>query len=215
MAHLLHIDSSARRTRSVSRELSALFASTWREAHPDGTYVYRDLAAEPLPHLTEATVEAMFVPLAMRSPQQQSACWLQEQLIAELQPADTLVIGCPMYNLSIPSTLKSWIDHVVIFGRTVGMGLFDKTRTVIVSGRGGAYGPGSPHEAAEHEEHYLQDILAMIGITDVTLIHADLRAAADGDPSLAHHMPAAEASIVAAREAVIASARGETAAVTA
>ncbi len=122
MAHLLHIDSSARTTGSISRQLTAEFALRWRQTHPDGIITYRDLAASPVPHMNEATVAAMFLPLATRTPEQIQATALQEKLIAELAEADTVVIGAPMYNFNIPSALKAWIDHVVVFGRTIGQG---------------------------------------------------------------------------------------------
>ena len=182
----------------MSRQLTAEFAAKWKDAYPDGTVTYRDLAAEPLPHLSEETVTAMFVPLSVRTPAQTKACALQETLIAELRAADTVVIGSPMYNLNVPSTLKVWIDHIVIFGRTVGMHVFGDTRLVIASTRGGAYGPGTPHEQSDHQEHYLKDILGMVGIIDVTVCHAEMRAAADGDPSLADYVEFAADSLKAA-----------------
>ncbi len=112
MVHLLHIDSSARTTGSISRQLTAEFALHWKRTHPDGIVTYRDLAANPVPHINEATVAAMFIPPATRLPEQIQATTLQEELIAELAAADTVVIGAPMYNFSIPSTLKAWIDPV-------------------------------------------------------------------------------------------------------
>jgi FMN-dependent NADH-azoreductase len=120
MAHLLHLDSSARTTGSISRQLTAEFATHWKASNPEGQITYRDLAVDPPPHIQEATVAAMFIPPAARTPEQVVATALQEKLIAELAAADTLLIGAPMYNFSISSSLKAWIDHVVVFGRTVG-----------------------------------------------------------------------------------------------
>lgn len=203
MAHLLHIDSSSRTIGSTSRQLTAEFASRWATAHPGGTITRRDLAAHPLPHLQEATVAAMFVPPAYRTPAQQEATTLQEELIAELAAADTLLLGAPMYNFSIPSALKCWIDHVVVFGRTVGQDLFAGTRVVIASARGGAYGPGTPREAFDHQERYLRDILGTIGLTDITIVHAEMRAAAEGEPTLAQFADFAVASLAAARQTLL------------
>ena len=138
MARLLHIDSSARIADSITRQLTSEFATHWKSAHPDGLVTHRDVGVNPIPHIMEATVAAMFVPLAFRTPEQIQATALQEELIAELASVDTVVIGVPMYNFNIPSTLKAWIDHVVIFGRTVGQDLFEGTRVVIITGRGGA-----------------------------------------------------------------------------
>jgi FMN-dependent NADH-azoreductase len=181
--HLLHIDSSARTTASLSRQLTKEFTAHWVTAHPGGVVTYRDLAATPLPHIQEATIAAMTTPPAARTAAQTLATALQEELIAELAAADTVVLGVPMYNYSIPSALKSWIDHVVVFGRTVGQGLFDGTRVVIINTRGGAY-----------------------GLTDITMVNAEMRAAIDGEPTLAQFVPFAVASLAAAQATLLATA---------
>jgi FMN-dependent NADH-azoreductase len=204
--HLLHIDSSARTTASLSRQLTKEFTAHWVTAHPGGVVTYRDLAATPLPHIQEATIAAMTTPPAARTAAQTLATALQEELIAELAAADTVVLGVPMYNYSIPSALKSWIDHVVVFGRTVGQGLFDGTRVVIINTRGGAYGPGTPREAFDYQERYLRDILALIGLTDITMVNAEMRAAIDGEPTLAQFVPFAVASLAAAQATLLATA---------
>lgn len=206
MAHLLHLDSSARTAASVTRRLTAEFAARWREEHPGGRVTYRDLAADPLPHIPESTVAAMFIPPALRTPDQAAATVLQEALIAELVVADTLLLGVPMYNFGLPSALKAWIDHVVVFGRTVGAGLFPGTRVIVCSARGGAYGPGTPREAFDFQERYLRAGLAMIGLEEITFVHAEMRAAADGEPSLVEFVPFAEASLAAAQATLLAEA---------
>ncbi len=206
MDHLLHIDSSARTTDSISRQLTGGFAAHWAASHPGGRVTYRDLAATPLPHIQEATIAAMTTPLAARTAAQTLATALQEELIAELAAADTVVMGVPMYNYSIPSALKSWVDHVVVFGRTVGQGLFEGTRVIIVNTRGGAYGPGTPREAFDYQERYLRDILALIGLTDITMVNAEMRAAIDGEPTLAQFIPFAVESLAAARTTLLAAA---------
>ncbi len=189
MAHLLHLDSSARTTGSISRRLTAEFAARWRADHPDGLVTYRDLVTDPLPHIREATVAAMCIPPAMRTAEQARATALQEELVAELAAADTLLIGAPMYNFRIPSSLRAWIDHVVLFGRTVVRGLFDDTRVVIASARGGAHAPGTRREASNHQERHLGSSLGLIGLTDISFIHAKVRAAVDGDPDPAQFVP--------------------------
>jgi FMN-dependent NADH-azoreductase len=206
VTRLLQIDSSARTTDSITRDLTAEFATHWKSIYPEGHVTHRDLGVNPIPHLMEPTVASMFVPLALRSSEQVRATALQEELIAELASVDTVVIGVPMYNFNIPSTLKAWIDHVVIFGRTVGMGLFEGTRVVIVTGRGGAYGPGTPREQFDFQEPYLRAILSLVGLTDVTFVHAEMRAAAAGDPSLAQFAQFATESLTAARAMIIAEA---------
>jgi FMN-dependent NADH-azoreductase len=206
MAHLLHLDSSARTEGSITRRLTAEFVAHWREQHPGGQVTSRDLAADPLPHIPAATVAAMFVPPALRNPEQVEATALQEALIAELAAADTLLVGAPMYNFGIPSALKAWLDHVVVFGRTVGAGLFEGTRVVVASARGGAYGPGTPREPFDYQERYLRAVLALVGLEDVTFAHAEMRAAVDGEPSLAEFVPFAETSLAAAQATLLAEA---------
>ncbi len=202
MAHLLHLDSSARTTGSISRQLTSEFAAHWKENNPQSIVTYRDLANDPLPHIQEATVAAMFIPPAARNAEQVLATALQEKLIAELAASDTLVIGAPMYNFNIPSTLKAWIDHVVVFGRTIGQGLFNDTRVIIASARGGAYGPGTPREGYDYQERYLRAVLGLIGLDDITFAHAEMRAAADGDPSLAQFASFATDSLSAAQATI-------------
>jgi len=111
-----------------------------------------------------------------------------------------------MYNFSIPSALKSCIDHVVVFGRTLGQGLFDGTRVIIVNTRGGACGPGTPREAFDYQERYLRDILALVGLTDVTVVNTEMRAAIDGEPTRAQFVPFAVESLAAAQAMLLATA---------
>ena len=102
MPHLLHIDSSVQEDRSVSRRLTARAADRWRAAHPGGTVTYRDLAADPLPHLDPG----------------QSAP-LSAELVDEIKTADTVLLGLPLYNYGPPSTVKAWVDHVLVDGLSV------------------------------------------------------------------------------------------------
>lgn len=203
MSHLLHLDASARRHTSISRQLTALFAGHWRAIHPDGLLTYRDLGGDPPPHISDALVDAMFTPLSLRTPEQKAVTAYQEQLIHELELADTIVLGVPMYNFGIPSMLKAWIDHVVVFGRTVDQGLFDGARVVVITARGGAYGPGTPREACDFQEPYLRTVLALVGLTNITFVHAEMRAAAEGNPDLAQFTQFATDSLTAARQAII------------
>ncbi len=155
---LLHLDASAR-TRSFSRQLSARFAGAWRAAHPDGRYTYRDLAAEPVPHITEAWTEICDAVLgagitdpgryreAVTTPAQREAWAVVEPLLAELVAADTVVIGTPMYNFSVPAALKAWLDQVT-FPR---MSLRGR-RFVVAGARGGTNHPGTPRAPLDHDE---------------------------------------------------------------
>src|SRR5262249_52465566 len=162
-----------RRNGSASRTLTQLFADHWRSTHPNAAVTYRDLANDPVPHVNDALVNAMFVPLDYRTPEQVETTVFQERLIAEVQAADTLVIGVPMSNFNIPPSLKAWIDPVVVFGRTVDKGVFDGRRVVIVTARGGAYGEGTPRAPFDYQEPYLRAIFGLVGLTDITFIHAE------------------------------------------
>src|SRR5690349_8322482 len=109
LATLLHIDSSALSDSSVSREVTAIFRKEWQNRHPDGTVIYRDLARDPLPHLTEDGIIGSRTPASAHTPGQAEAAALRAALADELEAADAVVIGTPMYNFTIPSALKAWL----------------------------------------------------------------------------------------------------------
>src|SRR3981081_787533 len=113
---LLQIDSSARRTSSVSRQLTAKFAEEWKKSHPDGEVIQRDLPATALPLITDDWL-ATRLEESKLTPAQRSYLSTSDELIEELRAADTVVIGEPMYNFSIPSSLKAWIDQIVRLGK--------------------------------------------------------------------------------------------------
>jgi FMN-dependent NADH-azoreductase len=174
---LLQIDSSARAS-SVTRRLTARFAEEWKKNHLEGEVVHRDLAATTLPPITDdwdtTGLEGSKLTSAQRSYLSTS-----DKLIAELQAADTVVIGAPMYNFSISSSLKGWIDHTVRVGKTVSygphgpQGLVGKKSVVVITARAGAYKKGTPREAWDFQESYLRHILGFIGLTEVTFIHVE------------------------------------------
>jgi FMN-dependent NADH-azoreductase len=189
---LLHVDASARR-RSISREVSAAFAETWRAQHPGGRYVYRDLAADPVPFIDEAWTEICDAVLTqsstdldrigefVRTPAQELAWAVVEPLLTELRGADVVLIGTPMYNYSIPAALKAWLDQVT-FPR---MSLAPR-RFVVVAARGGAYSEGAPKAAFDYQQRYLRDFFAgHFAVTDTEFINAEL-VNSRHDPALAH-----------------------------
>lgn len=189
MAHLLHLDASMRWKGSVSREVSAAFADHWRAAHPDGTYVHRDLAADPVPHLDEAAYSAAMTPPEDHTDAQRAGWAVTRAVVDELLAADTVLIGTPMYNFSIPSTLKTWLDRIVspatAANRETGVGPLSDKRFVIVAARGGAYGPGTPRESFEFQERYLRALFGDLGVTDnLTFVNAEMTLA-DVVPALA------------------------------
>jgi FMN-dependent NADH-azoreductase len=179
MAYLLHLDTSMRREGSVSREVGATFAEHWRVAHPDGTYVYRDLAADPVPHLDAPGYAAAASQEEDHSAEQATAWAISKPLVGELEAADTVLLGVPMYNFSIPSALKAWLDRIIIprlmADPKTGVGALGRKRVVVVNSRGGSYAPGTPRESFEFQERYLRAALTALGLhTDLTFVNAEL-----------------------------------------
>ena len=163
---LLHLDSSALGASSVTRELSAAIVARWQDAVPGLTVDYRDLDNNPLPHLTGGVLGGADEAAAAESNA------TMDQFLA----ADVIVIGAPMYNFGIPSTLKAWIDRVAVAGKTFRYtengpeGLAVGKRMVIASGRGGVYGNSSP---ADFQEAYLRHTFGFLGITDIEFVRAE------------------------------------------
>ncbi|WP_285569811.1 NAD(P)H-dependent oxidoreductase [Streptomyces sp. NBC_01463] len=182
MATLLHLDSAVFPQGSASREVTAAFVQTWREQHPDGQVVYRDLAAEPLPHLNAESVAA-----GVEHP-------LRAELAAELAAADAVLIGAPMYNFTIPSTLKAWLDHVIIVGHNVGPeSPVAGTLITVVASRGGSYAAGTPREDAEFVQNYLEKLLTSMFAAEVDFIVPELTLA-HTNPQMAELIPLADTS---------------------
>jgi FMN-dependent NADH-azoreductase len=175
---LLRIDSSARRS-SISRLLTGRFVEAWKQEHPSGKTIERDLTTTNIPFITDEFVQAMHTDPAARTPEQKQALAVSDTLIEEVFAADTIVIGVPMYNFAIPALLKAWIDQVVRVGKTVlfsangPQGQVKGKKVYVITSRGGAYRPGTPTERFDYQEPYLRHILAFIGLTDVTFIHAE------------------------------------------
>jgi FMN-dependent NADH-azoreductase len=175
MSNILVLDSAATGDASVSRTL-VREAVDALETPGTGGVVYRDLDAAPLPHLTNATVAGIRAEPASDS--EHAARALSDELIAELREADVIVIGAPMYNCSVPTTLRAWFDHVLRAGETFRytekgpQGLLPGKRVIVVESRGGLYSEG-PAAAADFQEPYLRHLLGFMGLTDVTFIRAE------------------------------------------
>lgn len=204
MTTLLHIDASAR-TRSLSRQIGAEFAQAWRAARPDGRYLYRDVASDPVPFIGQGWTELCDAVLAAGSTDldrlgelagtsEQAAAWAVVQpLLDELRAADIVLIAAPMYNYSIPASLKAWLDQVT-FPR---MSLAPR-RFVVTTARGGAYSPGAPKAAFDYQERFLRDFFAgHYAVTDTVFINAEM-ANARVDPALAQFRDAHAKSLTAA-----------------
>lgn len=200
MATLLHIDSSLFPQGSASREVTAAFVKSWQEAHPDGTVVYRDLATNPAPHLDWHAISADFTAPAERTEAQNSAVAAREELVAELEAADAVLLGAPMYNFTIPSTLKAWLDQVIVVGRTGGdNGTVKGLPITVVASRGGSYAPGTPRESFEFVQNYMESVLTGMLGAEVDFIVPELTLAPVKE-EMAALRPLAEASRVKAHE---------------
>lgn len=175
---LLHIDASILGGNSVSRQLSAAAVERLRKTIPDLDVTYRDISATPLSHLTGEHLAAAHGATpetpAVRDDLAASAAALEDFLAA-----DVIVIGAPMYNFTIPSQLKAWIDRILVAGKTFKYsekgveGLAGNKRVIVAVSRGGFYGADTPAAAGEHLETYLRWVFGFIGITDVEIIAAD------------------------------------------
>jgi FMN-dependent NADH-azoreductase len=195
MATLLHIDSSVfPGEASTSRSVAGVFRRTWQEQHPDGKVIYRDLAASPVPHITAEAHTAGFVEPDARTPEQTAAFGQRLSLIEELEQADAVLIGAPMYNYTIPSTLKAWLDNVILFGRTAGESPSVKgTPVTVIASRGGSYAPGTPREGSEYVQNYLEAVFCeMLGM-ELDFIVPELTMAPH-NPAMAELVPLYEAS---------------------
>src|SRR5580698_726303 len=176
---LLHIDSSVLGPNSASRALSAEIVARQVALHPGINVVHRDLASDAALHLSSAHLAAWqcgpVEDALLGADLAKGGAFLEELL-----GADIIVIGAPMYNFSIPSQLKAWIDRVVVAGKTFrygangAEGLLSKTKKVfIASSRGNVYAAGSPSAPFEHHESYLTSVLRFIGLTDITVVRAE------------------------------------------
>jgi FMN-dependent NADH-azoreductase len=179
MTTILHIDSSVRSSGSISRQLTSEFVQKLQAAHADAQVVERDLARHPIPHLSEQMMGAYFTPTELRTEEQTRTVKLSDDLVAELMAAEVVVVGAPMYNFSISSTLKAWIDHVARAGVTFKyneqgqpVGLVQGKKFYIFTSRGGVYSSG-PAKSLDFHETYLRGVLGFLGVTDVTFVHTE------------------------------------------
>lgn len=170
---LLHIDSSVLGPHSVSRQVSAAIVDRLRKATPHLDVSYRDLTLTPLAHLSGSHLAA--VPDASLQPDIAAGQAVLEEFLA----ADIVVLGAPMYNFTIPSQLKAWIDRILVAGKTFKYsaqgveGLAGNKRVIVAISRGGFYGAGTPAAVGEHLETYLRWVFGFIGVTNPEFISAD------------------------------------------
>ncbi|MGO1077329.1 FMN-dependent NADH-azoreductase [Inquilinus sp. CA228] len=175
---ILQIDSSPLGDASVSRQLTKATVDAWRARHPQAELAYRDLVADAPEHLTaERLAVIKFGKDAELTPVQAQERALIDSVVEEFLSADVVVIGAPMYNFSVPTQLKAWIDRLAQAGRTFRysetgpVGLAGGRKVIVVSTRGGIYTAGL--EALDHQEAYLRSVLGFIGVTDIEFVRAE------------------------------------------
>jgi FMN-dependent NADH-azoreductase len=197
---LLHIDSSILAANSVSRQLTAQIVAQWQASHPGTTVDYLDLATATPSHLSVDSLGFRLPPGAVElSDLQRSENAISEALVSQFLAADVVVVGAPLYNFSIPSQLKAWIDRVAQVGRTFKytdkgpQGLAGGKTVVVASSRGGVYSSSEGGRAMEHQESYLQTVFGFFGITDVRFVRAE--GVAMGDAARAQALAAAAREI--------------------
>lgn len=183
VGRLLHLDSSPRVKQSFSRRLTQRFVNAWQQVHSGSQIIYRDIGQHPIPHIDEIWAAAYEAEPATRTPEMQAAMALSNQLIDELMLADRYVFGIPMYNLTIPSTFKAYIDQIVRRDRTVNFqsgnpqGVLEHKKLLVITTRKFSYRPKSGRAERDFQEPYLRSIFSILGLTDITFVHADHLAA--------------------------------------
>lgn len=176
MTHILALHSSLSSEHSISSRLVNQTVAALRQSAPNAEVIVRDLAASPVPHLDGETLSGIRGDAVTEA--QIAARALANQLIGELKAADVLVIGAPMYNFGIPSSLKAWFDYVLHpgvtfqYGEGGPKGLLTGKRAIVILSRGGFYSDG-PAKAYDSQEPHLRTLLGFMGITDVTFIYAE------------------------------------------
>jgi FMN-dependent NADH-azoreductase len=194
MKTLLKIQSSLLGSNGQSSRLADDFIATWLRNHPAGRVITRDLANDPIPHLTAARFESFGSKPEERTAEQQAVVDFSDALIAELRAADTIVLAVPMYNFSVPSTLRAYFDHIARAGVTFRYtsagpeGLLAGKQAYIFVTRAGIY-----PEALDTQTAYLRQFLGFIGIKDVKFVYAE---------GLAYGDEAREISVQAARQTI-------------
>ncbi len=179
MPSLLHIDSSPR-LASISSRLAAAFVAKWKQQNPAGIVVHHNTSLEQISYLDEASAEAFLDPSGEPTPERKRALACSDRFVNELLATDVLVLGVPMWNLSIPASFKAWIDMIVREGRTFAFTeagvvplMPPGKRVFVFSARGGAYPVGSAMHALDFQEPYLRAILGVIGLNEIEFIYAE------------------------------------------
>ncbi|MEM8808263.1 MAG: NAD(P)H-dependent oxidoreductase [Cyanobacteria bacterium P01_G01_bin.38] len=185
MAHILHLDASPRGERSHSRRMTRAFVEQWKQAHPGDIVTYRDIGRNPVPHVTEAWIAAAFTPAEQRSPELKDALRISEELVDEFLAVDIYVMGIPMYNWTVSSGFKAYIDNIVRINRTWAYipeenpefpykPLVHSKKMFVISARGdGGFAPGGRNTQRDFLTPYIKEAFAMLGVTDITFVNVE------------------------------------------
>lgn len=178
MKNLLIINASPRVERSVTRNMTKLFVDKWKEANPDHTICQREVGREPIPHVSELWISAAFKPAELRTEDEINVLKASDRYIAEIKSADVIVLGTPMFNWSIPSVLKAYLDQVIRANETVKMrpddpqnpyrGLLKDKKVYLFFSRGNAgYEQGEYYAHMNFQTEYLKTVFKIMGLTDI------------------------------------------------
>lgn len=204
MLKLLVVEASPRGEYSISRNLTRKFVEQWTTAHPGGELIERDLAKMDLPYVNLPWLDASLTPAEKHTPEMQEVLRVSNELVAEVLAADHIAISTPVYNYNIPANLKSYVDHIVRKGLTLGMageGLVHGKKCTVLMASGGVYTEGSPIRDRDIATIYLRLILNVLGIEDVTFVAAGGSKVVDlGQTPRAEFLQTFEAAIVSAAQ---------------
>ena len=209
MPSLFQLEVSPSGEQSVSRAISAEFVAAWKQANPEGQITTRDLDANPVPHLDGEAIFAAYTPVESHSDGMKAKVQFRNELIDEVEAADEILISTPMWNYSVPSVLKAWVDQLIDNARvntSTGTGLVGKKVTFVVA-QGGSYKEGAPRHGWDYQTDYLRLFASSLGATDVEVVHAEFTLAGVA-PGMEDLVGLKEESIAAAKDAARARAAG-------
>ena len=204
MMKLLVVQASPRGEFSISRNLAKTFVEQWKSAHPGGEVIERDLAKTDLPYMNLPWLGASLTPVEKHTPEMKEVLRVSDELVAELLAADHIAISTPVYNYNIPANLKSYVDHIVRKGLTLGLrgeGLLENKKVTVLLASGGVYTEVSPIRDRDIATLYLRLILKVIGIEDVTFVAAGGTKVVDlGEKSRADFLQTFELAVTSAAQ---------------
>lgn len=195
MSDLLHVEVSPLGDRSISRSISKEFLATFNATNPGAEIITRDLASDSIPHLDGETINAGYTPDGARTPQAQTKHEFRMALVEEVNSAKHILVSTPMWNYSVPSVLKAWIDHIIVPGATKVTG-----KVTIIISQGGSYAEGAPRAGWDWQSGFLKQVFTSIGATDVEVILSEFGLAGVA-PAMADFLEQKNASIAAAKSA--------------